>query len=174
MKEWILLKNGIEIKRSMFPDNYTWEGRKVDSDLKWLEIIKNVYPKYNAKTQRLVKSEGIIDGKWVISQTVVDIPQKPEYDSKTEKIITSIVDVDGYAEKRYEVVVLSQEEINNIRKQEINVEIKNIDDKRIRLISDHILGVSTAKIKNVTKAPKSFLQDLEDEANALRMELESL
>jgi len=65
------------------------------------------------------------------------------------------------------------EEAKQKRKQKIAVAIRDIDNRRIRLLSDHILGVSS-KIKGVVKAPKSFLQDLEDEAVALRTELAGL
>ena len=76
MKQWILLQDGVELKRSNFPDDYTWVGRDVAEGLEWLEIVQLDRPEYDQETSRLERAQGKNNGRWEISYNVVPLSQE--------------------------------------------------------------------------------------------------
>ena len=85
MKRWALLKDGIKIKTKDFPDYYSWEGRKVDSDLEWLELIIEPAPTYDNKTQKISQGEGKANGKWKISHNIISLTVEELEEIKSNK-----------------------------------------------------------------------------------------
>lgn len=101
--------------------------------------------------------------KWVVDDT-------SELANKIRNIWnwTPVEDEDGNLIDIEEVpYVPSQEELNQIRIDEIKNQLNNIDAKRIRPLAAISLG--TADEEDIAR-----LQELEDEANVLREELRTL
>lgn len=76
MKKWVLLKDGVKIKYKDFPDYFSWEGRDVADGLEWYEVEKLQNESYNKDTQKLIKQEGVVNGKWRIQWVATDLSQQ--------------------------------------------------------------------------------------------------